>query len=391
MSSLIVLSLAKIAFVVGLLFGFAPLLVWAERRQSAMIQDRIGPVRAGFHVGGRKVTLAGLLHPLADAIKMLWKEDFVPPGGDRFLHGLAPVMTVVPVFLSFSVIPFGGMLHLDAMGSILGHDATGALCTLGADGVGGRVCDGPVPGPATALQVASLSVGILFAFAASGAGVLGSAIAGCASNSKYSLLGGLRAAAQIVSYEVVLGLTLVGCFLIYGSLRLEEMVAWQQAHVWGIAVQPLAFVLYLVAATAENKRVPFDVVEGESEIVGGYFTEYSGMKFGMFFMSEFMEVVVLAALAVTLFFGGWHAPGIDTSGLNVLGSRLYLPHGIVVALQVATFVGKLVIMMWFQLMLRWSLPRFRYDQIMTLCWKGILPLALANVALTALGVLILGN
>ncbi|MCS6799319.1 MAG: NADH-quinone oxidoreductase subunit H [Myxococcota bacterium] len=441
---LLVSTALKIAFVLAIIFVFAPVLIWAERRQSAMLQDRIGPVRAGFQLPGwtvplaevgwkvlaglaalaavppvywlvlglmtairdgvpvdvppafwnwlllavalflaagpprllaasrGRVTVAGLLHPLADALKFIWKEDFVPPRADRLLHALAPIVTVIPAIVTFAVIPFGDTLYLDWVGERL-------------------PADGAPTGPAIPLQVASLDVGILFLFAIAGTGVVGAAIAGYASDNKYSLLGGLRAAGQMVSYEVTLGLTLVPMFMIYGSLRLEEMARWQAEHLWGIALQPVAFVLYLAASIAETKRIPFDVPEGESEIVGGYFTEYSGMKFGMFFMGEFIEVIVLAALATTLFFGGWDVPGLERSGFVLGPWAVPMPHGAVVAIQVLAFVVKLALLIWAQLMIRWTLPRFRYDQIMKVCWQYILPLSLANILATGIVLLLVAR
>ncbi|MCB9666935.1 MAG: NADH-quinone oxidoreductase subunit H [Myxococcales bacterium] len=381
----------KMLFILLVVVGaFAPILVWAERRQSAMIQDRIGPVRAAiplrFGWFGKKVRwnirLLGLLHPAADAIKMIWKEDFVPVRADRFLHALAPIITLVPAILAFAVVPFGGVFYPSHWWDVLSFHQP--LAHLG--------------GPSVPLQVASLNVGILFVFAVGGTGVVGAAVGGYASDNKFSLLGGLRAAGQLVSYEVVLGLTLVGSFMIYGSLRLEDMVSWQMSHhfgalpLWGIFMQPVGFVMFLTAAIAESKRIPFDVPEGESEIVGGYHTEYSGMKFGMFFTGEFIEVVLTAALVVTIFLGGYHLPGLTPAGFDVFGWRLGLPHLVVTILGIGVFLGKVVVLIWFQLMIRWTLPRFRYDQIMQLCWKGLLPLALINIFITGLVLLSLkGN
>ena len=272
----ILISLIKIAAVLAIVFTLAPLLVWAERRQSAVIQDRVGPVRASIRIAGREIRLAGLLHPLADTLKMMWKEDFVPPRADKFLHSLAPIAALVPALMTLAVLPFGNLLHLEAWNQVVAEVEPGHWCVLGN---AGQACVAELDfARGIPLQIASLDVGILFLFAIAGTGVVGAAIGGYASDNKYSLLGGLRAAGQMVSYEVVLGLTLVGCFMIYGSLRLEEMVRWQRDHAWGIVVQPVAALLYLTAAIAETKRIPFDVPEGESEIVGGYFTEYSGMK-----------------------------------------------------------------------------------------------------------------
>jgi NADH-quinone oxidoreductase subunit H len=368
---LVLSTLAKIVFVLAIIFIYAPLLVWAERRQSAMIQDRVGPVRAGFKLFGREIRLAGLLHPLADALKMIWKEDFVPPNADKFLHAAAPIIALTPALATFAVIPFGDVVFLDHLTNVLPR--TGAV----------------VSGPAIPLQVASLNVGILYIFAIAGTGVVGAAVAGYSSDNKYSLLGGLRAAGQMVSYEVALGLSLVGCFMVYDTLLLDEMVRWQGQHVWGIAAQPLAFILFFTAATAESKRIPFDVPEGESELVGGYFTEYSGMKFGMFFMGEFVEVVVSSALLTTLFFGGYQVPFLERWGFDIGNTAVPLAHWVVVILQVLAFIVKLTVLIWLQLMVRWTLPRFRYDQIMKLCWRFLLPLSLLNILVTGVVLLVL--
>jgi NADH-quinone oxidoreductase subunit H len=372
-------TLLKIVFIVLIILTFAPVLIWAERRQSAMIQDRIGPHRAGVKLFGKNITLLGLLHPLADALKFVWKEDFVPPKADKLLHSLAPIIALVPSISVFAVIPFGGYLYLDHALDVLEP---------------GRVFDGtPI-----SLQIANINVGILYVFAIAGTGVVGAAIAGYSSDSKYALLGGVRAAGQMVSYEVTLGLALVGCFMVYDSLLIQDMITWQRVprlpggfSCWGICVQPLAFFLYFTAAIAETKRIPFDVPEGESELAAGYFTEYSGMKFGMFFMGEFVEVITSSALVSALFLGGYDLPFLEDYGFDFFGRVIGVPHVGVIALQVLTFIVKLVILIWLQLMIRWSLPRFRYDQIMQLCWKLLLPLSLLNILVTGVVILWINN
>ena len=372
-------TILKIVFVLIIILTFAPVLIWAERRQSAMIQDRVGPTRAGIKLFGKEITLGGLLHPLADALKFVWKEDFVPPNADKLLHGLAPIIALVPAISVFAVIPFGGYLHLDHLFDVLqpGQSFSGTPISL---------------------QVANLNVGILYVFAIAGTGVVGAAIAGYSSNSKYALLGGVRAAGQMVSYEVMLGLALVGCFMVYDTLIIQEMITVQRTPVswlpgnislWGICYQPLAFFLYFTAAIAETKRIPFDVPEGESELAAGYFTEYSGMKFGMFFMGEFVEVITSSAIICTLFLGGYDLPFLEDWGFDFFGFVVGVPHVVVVALQVLTFILKLVVLIWLQLMIRWSLPRFRYDQIMKLCWKLLLPLSLVNILVTGAVILTL--
>jgi NADH-quinone oxidoreductase subunit H len=375
METSLILSLAGLVLVLVIVLSFAPVLVWADRRQSAMIQDRIGPIRAGIPIGGKNIALWGLLHPLADALKFMWKEDFIPPKADKLLHALAPIISVVPAIAAFAVIPFSTPIYTEHL-----------LETLPAT----------VEGVGQALQVASINVGILYVFAVAGTGVIGAALAGYCSDNKYALLGGLRAAGQMVSYEVTLGLSLVGCFMLYGTLLLENMVAWQvENHVWGIFLQPLAFIMFFTGSIAEAKRIPFDVPEGESELAAGYFTEYSGMKFGMFMMGEYIEIVASSCLIVALFFGGHDVPFLFPDGirLTLLGYQIAdvhiaLPHLLVVLLGVLNFILKVVAMCWLSLMIRWSLPRFRYDQIMKLCWRLMLPLSLANIFLTGVGILI---
>ncbi len=363
---LIAATVAKILFVLIIVLTFAPVLVWADRRQSAMIQDRIGPIRAGISIGGHNITLWGLLHPLADALKFMWKEDFIPPKADRLLHALAPIIAVIPAVAAFAVIPFGDRIYIDRLMETLPKEP-------GAGGI--------------AFQIASLDIGILFVFAVAGTGVVGAALAGYCSDNKYALLGGIRAAGQMVSYEVSLGLSLVGCFMLYDTLQLDEMVRWQADHVWGVFLQPLAFVLFFACSIAETKRIPFDVPEGESELAAGYFTEYSGMKFGMFMMGEYIEIVAHCCILTALFFGGWHMPGLAADGIHVFGIDLALSHLTVSVLNTLFFMLKVVILCWLHLMIRWSLPRFRYDQIMKLCWQYILPLSLLNIFYSGLLVL----
>lgn len=345
-----------------------------------------GAVYAGVQWQGRDrigLRLAGLLHPAADGLKTLFKEDFVPPNADRFLHGLAPWVSFFPALVVLAVVPFGDTLCLtpDAEGRLGWGSLLAPLRAVPAEGL----CSaGAVP-----LQVANLDVGLLFVFALAGTGIVGAALAGWSSDNKFSLLGGLRAVSQMVSYEVTLGLSLIGVLMVYGTLRLDEMVAWQAENSWGIFVQPLAAVLFLIAALAESKRIPFDLPEGESELVGGYFTEYSGMKFTMFFFSEYVAIVTVSALMATLFFGGWHVPFLDRDGFRLmLAGRVWaeqsLPHLVVVGMGVLAFVGKTLLFCWLQLALRWTLPRIRYDQLMRLGWRMLLPVSLLNVLGTGL-------
>ncbi|WP_437677567.1 complex I subunit 1/NuoH family protein [Sorangium sp. So ce131] len=331
--------------------------------------------------------LLGTLHAAADAIKMIWKEDFIPKNADRLLHSLAPLLAMFPALVTFAVIPFGDKLCFEDNGDRVFGFADLANLKHTVDPA--FTCNGHVVN----LQVADLNVGILYIFAMAGTGVIGAAIAGWASDNKFSLLGGLRAASQMVSYEVAMGLSVVGLFIIYSSVRLGDMVQWQVNHAWGIFVQPVAFFLFLAALAAETKRIPFDQPEGESEIVAGYFVEYSGMKFGMFMTGEYVELITSSALLVTLFFGGYHLPFLDRDGLNVaIGGVQLLPkyqmtHLAVSVIYVVAFFAKTILMTWVQVFFRWTLPRFRYDQVMRLGWTKLLPLAIANMMVT--GVLVL--
>lgn len=341
--------------------------------------------RAGFR-------LLGLLHPAADGLKTVFKEDFIPPGGDQFLHKLAPFISFFPVLVLLGVVPFGDTL-------CFGSDEQGRLAftkllgSVPADGVCPVIELGSTaPVHAIRLQVLDFNVGILYFFAMAGTGVVGAALAGWASNNKYSLLGGLRAAGQMVSYEVTLGLTLVGSIMVYGTLRVDEMVRWQADNAWGIFVQPVAFCLFFAAGIAETKRIPFDLPEGESELVAGYFTEYSGMKFAMFFFSEYVAIVTLSGLTAAVFFGGWHLPFLTREGIHLtFGDTVLwhqpLAHGFVILLGVLAFAGKTVALCILQLFIRWTLPRFRYDQLMKLGWRKILPASLVNILVTGLVVL----
>ena len=318
--------------------------------------------------------LAGTLHAAADGLKTIFKEDLVPPSADQFIHGLAPFIAFFPVLVVLAVVPFGD-----------------SLCFNSATFLSDIIRAAPQVCTATTvkLQVLDIDAGLLFYFAMGGTGIIGAALAGWASNNKYSLLGGLRAASQMVSYEVTMGLTLIGAIMIYGTLRIDTMIEWQQSHAWGIFVQPLAFVLFFAAAVAESKRVPFDLPEGESEIVAGYFTEYSGMKFAMFFFAEYVTIVTAAGLMVALFLGGWHLPFIDRQGIRIaLGGTVYwqiaLPQVLVVLLSVGAFIAKTLLLCWLQLLIRWTVPRFRYDQLMKLGWRILLPISILNIFLTGL-------
>jgi NADH-quinone oxidoreductase subunit H len=341
--------------------------------------------------------LAGTLHALADGVKMAFKEDFVPPNGDRLLHAFAPLIALFPAFVIFAVVPFGDTLclHIEQTGHFWADLFNGRIGSVTGNGYSpivpssGVCVDGAVP-----LQVANLNVGILYMFAIAGTGIVGAALAGWSSDNKFSLLGGLRAASQMVSYEVALGLSLVGAFMMYGSVRLDDMVRWQSDNAWGIFVQPAGFFLFLASSIAENKRTPFDAPEGESEIVAGYFVEYSGMKFGMFMLGEYMELAVSSAVLVTIFFGGYSLPFLHRDGITVaFGDTVYyhtnMAHAAVIGIGVATFFIKTWFVCWTQLFIRWTILRFRYDQIMKLGWRYLLPAALGNIVLTAIGLLLI--
>lgn len=345
-------SIAKILFIFGVNIGFfAPVLGWVERKQSAVMQDRIGANRAdifGF-------TVIGLFHSIADAIKVLTKEDFIPTGANKFFHTAAPFISLVPAIVTFCVIPFGGRYTL------FGHDVN--------------------------LVISDLDVGLLFIFAFSSLATYGAVLGGWSSNNNWSLIGGLRASAQMLSYEVAMGLTIIGVLMVYGSLKLTEIGVMQENFFrWGIFMQPLGFVLFLTCAIAENKRAPFDVPEAESEIVAGYFTEYSGMKFVMFWMGEFLEIVTISGIVTTLFFGAWHLPFITDQMLLSFFQFAGSNGASILAMlvNIATFFLKVIFFIWLQMTIRWTLPRFRYDQVMKLCWKMILPLSLINIFITGL-------
>jgi NADH-quinone oxidoreductase subunit H len=378
-------GVAKILVVVLFVVNIAAILTWQERRQMAMIQDRIGPHRANIKIGDKNITLAGLLHPLADGIKFFFKEDFVPPNADKLLHGLAPILSLFPPIVLMAVVPFMDTLCPDAI----------RLHGIGAEVARFGTCaasNGPKMLPPISGVPIDINVGILYVFALAGMGIIGATIAGWSSDNKFSLLGGLRAASQLVSYEVAMGLSIVGCMMVYGSLRLDEMAKWQGENVWGIFVQPLGFILFFTAAVAESKRTPFDLPEGESEIVAGYLVEYSGMKFGMFYMGEYIELAVSSGLIVALFLGGYNIPFLHRDGITLAfgGEVLWhkgLPHLVVLLLQFGTFFGKVVLLTWFQMFIRWTLPRFRYDQLMKLGWRMLLPACLVNIFLTGVALL----
>lgn len=318
----------KIAVVIGVLMGMVAYTVLAERRLCALIQDRLGPNRVGPF---------GLFQPIADSFKLLLKENVLPGHVHRFYYVLAPAIAMLPPLLTLAVIPFGNAL------------------------AGFR------------LVIADLDVGVLWIFSIAALGVYGIVLAGWASNSKYPFLGGIRSAAQLISYEVPMGLSVISVFLWVGSLRLTQVVEYQ-ADRWLVFEQPVAFLIFLVSVFAETNRLPFDMPECEQELVGGYNTEYGQMKFALFFLAEYANMIVASALIVTLFFGGWQAPFLRLDGCAPFVAGL---------IGVAAFFVKIVAFIALFIWVRWFLPRFRYDQVMRLGWRVLLPLALLNIVVYA--------
>jgi len=401
----VLVAILKIALMVGFLFNVGGLLTWVDRRQSAMIQDRIGPNRAVIKIGNFELRIAGLLHTAADGVKFFFKEDFMPPNADKLLFSMAPILAMMPVLALVAVIPMGDTICPDFL-RMTGEHGNVFYPAVQRFGVC-PMMEIPVVDPVThlrsvrivhpiSLAVAPLNVGVLYVFALAGQGIVGAAIAGWSSDNKFSLMGALRAASQMVSYEVAMGLSLIGAMMIYGTVRLDDMVRWQGDNAWGIFVQPLAFFLFFTAAVAESKRIPFDLPEAESELVSGYFTEYSGMKFGMFYFAEYMEIVTSSMLLVTIFLGGWQLPFFHRDGITIaFGDALVfhsaLPHIWVTILGVLVFFGKTLVVCSFQAFVRWSLPRFRYDQLMKLGWRVLLPASLANLFATGVIYLAIDN
>ncbi len=330
-------GLIKAALVVAILPGCVPILVWVERRGSAMIQDRVGPNRVGPF---------GLLQPLADAVKFFFKEDIIPAQADRLLYILAPALTLMPALTTFAVIPFGPTFDVQILG------------------VTRRIT----------MQVADVDAGVLVLLGLVATGVYGIVLAGWSSNNKYSLMGGIRSSAQIISYELAMGLAIIAALIPVSSLRLPAVVDYQREHLWLVLTQPLGFLVFYIASYAETNRLPFDMPEAEAELVAGYHTEYSSMKFALFFMAEYANMVTSSALVVTLFFGGWSLPFIHLEGIP--GAILGL----------TAFAAKTAFFLWVFVWIRWTLPRYRYDQLMRLGWKVLVPLAALNLLWSATGV-----
>ena len=338
--AMIVFSLVKILVIIVILFNTVAYLVYFERKVSAWAQNRIGPNRVGWK---------GVLQPFADVFKLLLKEDIVPEKSDRLIHTLAPMIALFVAFTTFAVIPFGPKVTL------FGYN---------------------VP-----LVVADINMGVLFILALTSLGVYSITLAGWSSGSKYSLLGGIRSSAQMISYEISMGFSIGGVLLLSESLRPIAIVQSQSGWMWNAIIQPIGFITFLVSAFAETNRLPFDLPEAEPELVGGFHTEYSSMKFAGFFLSEYANMTIASALIVTLYLGGWQIPYIDLLGL---------PAGLVVVLQIGAFIFKLVALLFFFLWIRWSLPRFRYDQLMSLGWKVMFPLSLINIIWVAVLIMVFG-
>jgi len=366
------ITFLKIFIVVNVILGLVSYTVMAERRISAAIQDRIGPNRVGIPLGGVRIgsfTIPnwnwwGLGQPLADALKFMLKEEFTPAHVNKFYFWLAPAMAMVPALLTICVIPYASTTPVTLFGY-----------TIAAPGV-----------------IADVNIGVLLVFSIASLSVYGIVLAGWASNSKYPFLGGIRSSAQMISYEVSMGLSVIPIFLVMGNLNLTEVINYQAQHGWTVLPvfalhqtgasyvlwipMLISFLTFLVSAFAETNRLPFDLPESETELVGGYHTEYAAMKFALFFLGEYAAMIVASSLMVTLFLGGWSLP-----------SQTYMSWQTEwwsVPLYAIVFLLKLSIFIVFFIWVRWTLPRFRYDQLMGLGWKGILPLSLANILLTGI-------
>jgi NADH-quinone oxidoreductase subunit H len=326
----VVIDIIKIVCVIGVMMGIVAYTVMAERWICAWMQDRIGPNRVGPF---------GILQPLADALKLIFKEDVLPHHVHKVLYTVAPTLVMMPALINIGVIPWGSVL--------------------------------PIAGHEVKCVIADLDIGILFVFAFAALSVYGIVLGGWASNSKYPFLGGIRSSAQMISYEVCLGLSVVPVFMQAGSLNLSDVVEYQARHNWLFWQQPLSFLIFMVSAFAETNRLPFDLPEAEQELVGGYNVEYSSMKFGMFMLGEYAAVFVMSALMATLFFGGWSLP---FAPFNEPATTL----GVGLA-HIGVFLAKVFLFQFVYIWIRWTIPRFRYDQLMALGWKVFIPLTLVNI------------
>jgi NADH-quinone oxidoreductase subunit H len=327
--NIIIISLIKILIVVTVLLLTVSYLVYFERKISAWIQNRIGPNRVGWY---------GLLQPFADVFKLVLKEDIVPTASNKFIHSLAPFIALFVAFTTYAVIPIGPDINLF--------------------------------GQKIQLVLADVNIGVLYVLALTSLSVYGITFAGWSSGSKYSLLGGIRSSAQMISYEVSMGFSIAGVLLLSESLRPIAIVQSQYGWMWNAIVQPIGFITFVISAFAETNRLPFDLPEAEPELVGGYHTEYSSMKFAGFFLAEYANMAIASCMIVTLYLGGWQFPYIEKFGL---------PSAMIVIIQILSFFIKVAAVLFFFIWIRWSIPRFRYDQLMNLGWKVMFPLSLLNI------------
>lgn len=332
------ITLAKILIIFTITMLTVSYLVYFERRVSAWAQNRLGPNRVGWE---------GVLQPFADVFKLLLKEDIVPTSANKTLHTLAPIIALFVAFTTYAVIPIGPNI------SIFGQNVS--------------------------LVVADINIGILYVLALTSLGVYAITFAGWSSGSKYSLLGGIRSSAQMISYEISMGFSVAGVLLLAGSLRPIDIVAMQSGWMWNAIIQPIGFVTFVVSAFAETNRLPFDLPEAEPELVGGFHTEYSSMKFAGFFLAEYANMIIASAMIITLYLGGWQIPFIESFGL---------PAGVVITLQILGFFVKMGALLFFFIWVRWSIPRFRYDQLMDIGWKVMFPLSLINLLWVAVLIMV---
>lgn len=348
---LLVVQCLVIALAVTTAFAY---LTWFERRLLARLQHRVGPNRAGP---------AGLLIPVADAIKLFLKEDIVPAMADKAVYLVAPAMAVIPAIIIWAVIPLGCLNVNWDYTACFDPTRAGELRNV--------------------LQVADIDVGVLYILAITSIGVYGITLAGWSSNNKYSMLGGIRSSAQLISYELALGCAVLSVVMTYGTFRTSEIVL-AQLGLWGFVPQLMGMVLFMIASTAEVVRAPFDLVEAEQEIAGGYNTEYGSMKFALFFMAEYIKLIAVSAIAVTFFFGGWHVPGLQTLGRGLTEIAGPVVGAVAVGLvSLGAFLAKIVVLLFVSVWTRASWPRLRYDRLMDLGWKWLLPVGLLNLAYTA--------
>lgn len=332
-------------FVITLLI--AAYSTYAERKVAAFIQDRIGPNRAGP---------LGLLQPLADAVKMFFKEDFIPAQSSKWLFILGPCLSMLTALMTSAVIPFGDSIQYSSEP--------------------GKVWDVPV-------QAIDVNIGILYVFGLVSLGVYGVMVGGWASNNKFSLLGAIRAASQNISYEISMGLAIIAILMMTGSLSIRHIVEQQHGGNWNIFYQPLGFIIFITCAFAECNRTPFDLPECETELIGGYHTEYSSMKLGFYLFAEYINMFVSSAMISSLYFGGYNYPGMDWVQTQLTGAMGEIAgHNVATLIGTVVFFGKSLFFVFFYMWVRWTLPRFRYDQLMNLGWKGLIPLAMINIILT---------